>query len=119
MVTGLFQQHPLWEGSMNALLFAIPVVVASVFSPSARAEDNSIKTKLVTKFLNEATGGGHYFDVTFQRNGTVESKDYFAKDAGKRTTSSVSAHNGSVTASFSGELYGTERDKGTYGIGSL
>ena len=75
---------------MKAVLFAMPVVVASLFSPSAQAGDKTIKLKLVTKFLNEAAGGGHYFGVTFQQDGTVGSKDYFAKGAGRRTALLVS-----------------------------
>ncbi len=105
---------------MKALLFAIPVVVASLFSPSAQAGEKTIKMKLVTKFLNEAAGGGHYFGVTYQQDGTVGSKDYFAKDAGIKDhfvgLSTYTFPDGSVTASFSGESYGNGRDKGSYVI---
>lgn len=104
---------------MKALILAIPVVVASLLSP-AQAEDKVIKMKLVTKFLNEAAGGGHYFGVTFQQDGTVGSKDYFAKGAGKDNEfvglSTYTFPDGSVTASFSGESYGNGRDRGTYVI---
>jgi hypothetical protein len=104
---------------MKALVLAIPVVVASLLNP-AQAEDKIIKMRLVTKFLNEAAGGGHYFGVTFQQDGTVGSKDYFAKQAGKKEEfvglSTYTFPDGSVTASFAGESYGTGRDRGSYVI---
>ena len=104
---------------MKTLFLAIPVVVASLLN-SAQAEDKVVKLKLVTKFLNAAAGGGHYFGVTFQQDGTVGSKDYFAKAAGKKDEfaglSTYTFPDGSVTASFAGESYGKGRDRGTYVI---
>jgi hypothetical protein len=104
---------------MKALLLTVPVVVASLLGP-AKAEDKVLKMKLVTKMLSEAAGGAHYFGVTFQPDGTVGSKDYFAKAGGKKDEfvglSTYTFPDGSVTASFSGQEYGKGRNKGTYVI---
>jgi hypothetical protein len=105
---------------MKALLLAVPVVVASLFSSSAQSEEKVIKLKLVVKMLNEAGGGYHYHGVTFQQNGTVGSKDFFVKESGKKGhyvgLSTYTFPDGSVTAAFNDEEYGKGRDRGTYVI---
>ena len=103
---------------MKAFLFAMPVVVASLFG--AQAEEKVMKMKLVTKVQQEVAGGRQVFGVTFQPNGTAGTKDFFVKGSGNKGEfvglSTYAFDDGTINASFTGTEYQPGWHKGTYVI---
>jgi hypothetical protein len=97
---------PTKEAAMKALLLTTAVVVASLLSPSAQAEDKTIKMKLITKTMHESGGGYQVFGVTFQENGTIGTKDFFVKPSGNKDEyvglSTYTFEDGTITAAFRG-----------------
>jgi hypothetical protein len=94
---------------MKTLISAIALLVGS--NIAATAADQTLKFKLVTMYLGEKDGAHHMAGVTVSPDGTIGTKDFYAKDGDNGVSTGHSTYyfpDGSLVADYTATNTGTQ-----------